>query len=149
MKNNPRFLPSSPRDSEALQARFALRITAGLTELAAQTPASIDERLRFAREQALARAREQRRSVAAPAPVGVQRNGTALLGGGGSPWWVRLAAALPLVVLLGGLALIAHRNTQVQIETAAEIDIALLSDDLPPDAYADPGFVEFLKAPQD
>ena len=27
----------------------------------------------------------------------------------------------------------------------AEVDAALLTDDLPPDAYADPGFVQFLK----
>jgi hypothetical protein len=27
----------------------------------------------------------------------------------------------------------------------AEIDVAILVDDLPPDAYADPGFSQFLK----
>jgi hypothetical protein len=148
MKNNASF-SSPPRDTEALQARFALRVTACLNDLAAQIPADVDERLRFAREQALSRAREQRRSAAAPVLAGMQGNGTAVLGGGGSSWWVRLAAVLPLAVLLGGLLLIAQRNTQVQIDAAAEIDAALLSDDLPPDAYADPGFLEFLKAPQD
>ena len=30
---------------------------------------------------------------------------------------------------------------------AAEVDAALLADDLPPEAYTDPGFGEFLKAP--
>jgi len=28
----------------------------------------------------------------------------------------------------------------------AEVDVALLTDELPPDAFADPGFVQFLKA---
>jgi len=28
----------------------------------------------------------------------------------------------------------------------AEVDSALLTDDLPPDAFSDPGFVQFLKA---
>jgi hypothetical protein len=32
-----------------------------------------------------------------------------------------------------------------QIQAAAEVDAALLSDDLPPQAYADPGFAEFLR----
>jgi len=46
------------------------------------------------------------------------------------------------------LVLIQHWNTQAQIDTAAEIDAALLSDGLPPAAYSDPGFGEFLKQPQ-
>jgi hypothetical protein len=35
-----------------------------------------------------------------------------------------------------------------QIQAAAEVDAVLLADDLPPEAYADPGFGEFLKLPQ-
>ena len=34
-----------------------------------------------------------------------------------------------------------------QVVAAAEIDAALLTDDLPPDAYSDPGFAEFLRSP--
>ena len=30
-------------------------------------------------------------------------------------------------------------------ELAAEVDAALLTDDLPPAAYTDPGFAQFLK----
>jgi hypothetical protein len=60
-----------------------------------------------------------------------------------------MASALPLVLLVGGLVLIQERQYQQQIETAAEIDTALLSDNLPPDAYSDPGFVEFLRSPQE
>ena len=37
----------------------------------------------------------------------------------------------------------AHLSQQV----AAEVDAALLGDDLPINAYRDPGFVEYLKAP--
>jgi hypothetical protein len=35
-----------------------------------------------------------------------------------------------------------------QISAAAEIDEAILTDDLPPQAYSDPGFTEFLKSPR-
>jgi hypothetical protein len=37
-------------------------------------------------------------------------------------------------------------HTQEQIRTAAEIDAALLGDALPPAAYTDPGFAEYLAA---
>jgi hypothetical protein len=49
---------------------------------------------------------------------------------------------------VGGLVLIQHRYVEQQIEAAAEIDAALLTDDLPPQAFSDPGFAEFLKAPR-
>jgi hypothetical protein len=51
------------------------------------------------------------------------------------------------VALIGGLLLIDHLQTNEQIAAAAEVDAALLSDSLPPDAYSDAGFVEFLKTP--
>jgi hypothetical protein len=51
-----------------------------------------------------------------------------------------------LVVLVAGLVGIDHWTMQEQIHTAADIDAALLADDLPPEAYADPGFAEFLRS---
>jgi len=53
-------------------------------------------------------------------------------------------SALPLVVLLAGLVLIQQHHDSEQISAAAEIDSALLADELPPAAYGDPGFSEFL-----
>ena len=102
----------------------------------------------MAREQALGRARVATRSAGAPAVVAMG-GGTVALGGPGnsegSPWWLRLSSLLPLAVLLVGLLLIDRHYTQSQIEAAAEVDAALLADDLPPEAYRDPGFAEFLK----
>ena len=45
--------------------------------------------------------------------------------------------------------LIQEGQTRTQISVAAEVDEALLGDDLPINAYRDPGFTEFLKAPTD
>ena len=132
--------------ADALQARLAMRLTAALGEQAQALPHDIGERLRIGRERALARAVAVR-AEAAPAVVGVGSSGAAILGGGPS-WWMRLASFAPLLVLAAGLVLIQHWNTQAQIDTAAEIDAALLSDHLPPAAYSDPGFGEFLKQPQ-
>jgi len=44
------------------------------------------------------------------------------------------------------LLLIDDHYTRAQIEAAAEVDSALLADDLPPEAYSDPGFVEYLRS---
>jgi hypothetical protein len=126
---------------EALQARLGYRIAARLSEQAESVEPDIAERLRYAREQALARAR-----VAAGSVEVVAGPDSALLGGG---WWLKLGSLLPLAALAGGLMLIQHLHTQAQIDTAASIDAELLSDDLPPSAYADPGFAEFLKTPRD
>jgi len=54
---------------------------------------------------------------------------------------------LPLLALVGGLLLIDRLQTDAQISVAAEVDAALLADTLPPTAYSDVGFVEFLKTP--
>jgi hypothetical protein len=134
--------------TDALHAAFGRRVAAALTQRDALVPRhDINERLRIARDQALARARESRRTVSAPA-VATVGSGTLALGGPGSndtPWWLRLSSLLPLAVLVFGLVLIDHRYTRSQIEAAAEVDAEILSDDLPPDAYRDPGFAEFLK----
>jgi Protein of unknown function (DUF3619) len=134
------------RRTEVLQTRFARRVAALLTQqVEAQPRADIDERLRVARERAVASAR-QLRLTTAPAAVAAG-GGSIALGGPGAhtPWWLRLSSLLPLAVLLAGLMLIDHEYTSSQIEAAAEVDAALLTDDLPPEAYRDPGFTEFLK----
>jgi Protein of unknown function (DUF3619) len=133
---------------EALEARLALRIAAHLNERAEQMPHDIAERLRVARLRALDHARALRKTSPAPAESGYNAQAGTLSLGGPPSWWLRVASLLPLVVLVGGLFLIQHRYMQQQIEAAAEIDAALLTDDLPPQAFSDPGFAEFLKAPR-
>jgi len=135
-------------DAQALELRFGARVAAGLGERAASVPHDISERLRVAREQAVSRARELRQaSPAAASPVvGVTAHGAAVLGA--TPgWWQRLASVLPLLVLVVGMLLIREWLSREQVLAAAEIDAVLLADDLPPAAYSDPGFAEFLKSP--
>jgi hypothetical protein len=147
--NHVHLSPHSAARLEALQARFGLRVAAGLTERTAELPQDITERLRFAREKALERARAARK-VEVPATQAVVVGSSLALGGGNDTgWWMKAASLLPLIALVGGLILIEHWHRGSQIAAAAEIDASLLSDDLPPAAYSDPGFVEFLKAPRD
>ena len=143
--NNANNIVSS-FDLESRQARFAMRVTARLNEQSQSVSADIGERLRFAREQALVRAVAARAAVIAQPHVAVS-GGAALLGGGG--WWLKAGAFLPLLALVGGLLLIQYWQTEAQISVAAEVDTALLGDSVPPTAYSDAGFVEFLKTPRD
>lgn len=152
--NRTEFPPYAPAKLEALEARLALRMTARLTEQAAELPQDVSERLRFAREQALQRAQAARAksTAVAAAPASIDNgSGTLSLGEpqGGSGWWVQIAALVPLLALLAGLFLIQQLHNQNQIAAAAEMDASILADDLPPAAYSDPGFVEFLKTPRE
>jgi hypothetical protein len=135
--------PGRHADQDLRVSRAGVRLAACLSERAAALPQDISERLRVAREQAIARARLVQRQASQPL-VSLQ-GGTAALGGPG-PWWQRLASLLPLLVLAVGLLLVGQWTTREQVLAATDIDAVLLSDEVPPDAYADPGFAEFLKS---
>jgi hypothetical protein len=137
---------SDPQRLEALRGQVAFRLAGQLSRASEALPHEITERLRFAREHALAAAQRHRPAVMpGTAAVLALAGRSAALGGGPPSVWLRLASALPLLVLLAGLVLIQQHYDLQQIQAAAEIDSALLADDLPPDAYRDPGFAEYLR----
>jgi len=146
-------LTAAHTDLDGLQDRFGVRVASMLGEQVNQTPPDIAERLRVAREQAVARGRSARRlaqaaTAAAPAPVVLGRGRSAVLGEG-TGWWVKLGSAMPLAMLVLGLVAIDQMHERAQINAAADVDAALLADDLPPAAYSDPGFAEYLKSGQE
>ncbi|BDU58154.1 hypothetical protein LMORI2_11360 [Limnohabitans sp. MORI2] len=131
------------------QDEFGLRIAARLNSASLELPHDISERLRAARTRAVA-ARLKPQSRLQTSSGLVQQNGTALLNFGsdeGLNIWSRLASLLPLIALVAGLALIQNIMDDDRANELAEVDSALLVDDLPPSAYADPGFLQFLKNP--
>jgi len=138
--------PGATPHQDVLQARVARRIAGALSRRADDLPHDIAERLRVGRLRAVDRARELRKLTAAPAHQ-PQGGGTLVMSGPPS-WWLRLAALAPLALLLAGLLFIQRSYLDQQIHAAAEIDAAILTDDLPPQAYSDPGFTEFLKSPR-
>lgn len=133
-------------DADALVGRLAMRLTAELNRGADALPHDMSERLRVARERAVASARQHRHAPAAATATSVVSagRGRAALSGGPS-WWWRLVAALPLALLLAGMVLLQQHFDTEQVNAAAEIDSALLADELPPAAYRDPGFQEYLR----
>lgn len=167
-----RHSPSA--QAEALQARFALKVTARLDGAVTGVPHDIAERLRIARAQAVAGARLATQPAAAPVGVETAIFSPALAGASaaGTPaggfqwrhdhgraadhgrklddsplsWGWRLAGLLPVLALVVGLYGVSVWKEQAEVQAAAEVDTALLTDDLPPEAYRDPGFEEFLKS---
>jgi hypothetical protein len=115
----------------------ALRLSGGADDL----PYEARERLRAARVRALAA-----RKKPEVAPMVVGRGASATLALGERTWFNRIASVLPLVVLAAGLVMIHSIQSDRRASELAEVDAALLTDDLPPAAYADPGFVQFLKS---
>jgi hypothetical protein len=128
--------------SELLQERFGRAVGRRLSAGTAELPYHVTERLRAARVQAVA---ERRIEAVAPAVV-TNGGNTGALTFGGFSLWRQIASALPLVVLVGGLVVIHSVQNDQRATEVAEVDAQLLTDDLPPEAYADPGFVQFLKS---
>jgi len=116
-----------------------------LNEHATHLPHDISERLRAARMQAMAQRKREPVRIAVPQ---LSTAGGPSLGNHdeGLNLWSRLASALPLIALLFGLATIHAFQNEHRANEIATLDAELLIDDLPPDAYADPGFLVFLKS---
>ncbi|MBU3617524.1 DUF3619 family protein [Polynucleobacter sp. JS-Polo-80-F4] len=116
--------------------------SAALLRQGTQTiPQNIKDRLYAARMKAL--------SVRKPEKVRIQKQVLAASGrnwtSGSNGVWDTVGWIAPLVVLVFGLIGIAQWQDDSRINDIAEVDAALLSDDVPPDAYADSGFMAFLK----
>jgi hypothetical protein len=135
---------SNDRLQSQLQDRFGYKVAARLSSGNTDLPHDISERLRVARQQAV---QLRKRAIVAQAVAVQGSDGVATLNFGdeGISLWSRFAALLPLIVLIIGLLTISTVQTDQRAAETAEVDAAMLTDSLPPSAYADPGFVQFLK----
>ena len=122
----------------AQEAQFGRLVAARLSAGSENMSHDVGERLRVARMQAVARRRQPAEVRAAV----VASNGVATLG---AVWWSRLGAVVPLIALVAGLITVSVMQEENRTSELAEVDSALLTDDLPPAAYTDPGFAQFLK----
>lgn len=125
------------------QDQLGMRIAARLSDSSACLPSDITERLKAARMQALAKRKVIRLQLTA-GPVGAAGSATLHMGGNDRSIWNRIASLLPLFALIAGLMTISAMQDQDRAREIADVDAELLTDDLPPAAYTDPGFVHFL-----
>ena len=123
--------------------QFGHLVARALSTNLEQLPYEVQERLRAGRMRAIAARRVS--------PVLVTRPQVQQMGDGslslGAPWkgWTPLVSLFPMVLLVVGLLTINMVLDEYRANEVAEVDSALLTDDLPPTAYTDPGFVQFLK----
>lgn len=137
---------------ELAQDRFGLGIAARLSEASSQLPHDISQRLRAARMRAVGK----RKVASARTASSVLASGSAATATFGDAFgdekfslWNAIASALPLIALIVGLVGINYIQNDNRARELAEVDSALLTDDLPPTAYTDSGFLQFLKARSD
>jgi hypothetical protein len=134
------------------EIEFAQQVRRALDETANALPEPTLERLSRARQAAMARkkAAEQPRMALVPAFAGAGAG----LGAGASNdrrqsgrrglSWQRFGLLVPLTALVVTLSGIAHIENQRRVNEKADIDAAMLSDDLPLNAYVDHGFHAYL-----
>ena len=134
--------------AEILQDRYGLKVAARLSEGSAELPHDLSERLRVARLQAVAQRKRAPVIQTRLATSVTSSGGSAALSFGDEGWnlWSRLASVLPLIALVVGLVLINGIQNEDRANEVAEVDAALLTDDLPPAAYTDSGFIQYLKS---
>lgn len=118
---------------------FAYKVRHALNEHLDHLPSSTADRLASARKLAVARKK-------AHAPVRLAQG--QLAGNIGafftSSMWGRMGVIVPLMALVVGLAGIYQYEEQQRIAELAELDAAVLSDELPLTAYLDQGFNAYL-----
>jgi len=125
------------------EVNFAYKVRHALNEQIDVLPASTVDRLASARKIALSRKKSD-------APMRVLVTSRALAGHVGNfvseplSWFGRIGLVVPLIVLVVGLAGIIQYEQQQRIDETADIDAAMLTDDLPVVAYADHGFNGYL-----
>lgn len=130
-----------------------------LDESAEHLPWRVTHRLASAREAALARIPSlQKAAFAAPAaaapvhPILVSGSGHGRLPGAGDPdgrrpIGLRKVAAIlvPILIVAAGLLGISEWDSLRRADDIADVDAAVLVDDVPISAYADRGFGVFLR----
>ena len=125
------------------EINFVNKVRHALNENLEYMPPATVNRLAAARAIALSRKKQQ-----APLRVSTTQNRLAGYGGNffGEPisWLNRVGVAVPLLVLVGGLIGIVHFERQYHINKIADIDAAVLADELPLTAYLDRGFNAYL-----
>lgn len=127
----------------AQEKDFAYKVRHALNERLDDLPDDVTARLAHARSLAVSRKKQGagvRVAVLEKAFAGITGSTS-----GQSSWFGRLGLGLPALVLAVGLMGIVHYEEQRQIRETAAIDMAVLSDELPPAAYTDIGFNAYLE----
>jgi hypothetical protein len=135
-----KYLPTAASAQDLLGKRIAKMLDDN-TDLSYE----VTERLRAARSRALSLRRIAQPELQTAQEIQSQ-NGFALLKFPNHIHWFfqTFGSLIPLLGLVAGLVLIHEFHNDQSALELAEIDSALLIDDLPPNAYTDPSFLDYL-----
>lgn len=130
------------RSVEARMGQFAHDL---LNESSGQLPPHLIYRLEKARQKALAQYQPARKWF-------WQREltlstGSSSFSNSESNWGSKLwgiFGVTPILALVLGMFVIVHWQSEARILDIAEVDTAILTDTVPPEAYKDDGFIRFL-----
>jgi hypothetical protein len=123
---------------------LAYKIRHALNDNLDTLPASTTDRLAAARAAALAR-----KKADAPVRAKQQQRASFDLGALFSMQWVaRAAVVAPLLLMAAGMVGVYQYEHEQRAAELAELDAAVLSDDLPLTAYTDHGFNAYLAQQQ-
>lgn len=125
--------------------RFGQRLAARLSVAGDDIPHEMSERLKSARMMALSK-RNVTKLATASAVVSLGQTASLQFGGEKFNWLGRMAAIIPLIGLVVGLMTIKLVQDDFWAEEIASVDAELLTDELPPEAYTDPGFAQYLRS---
>lgn len=125
------------------ELNFAYKVRHALNENADNLPAPITEKLASARKIAVSRKKKEL-SLAVLVPHRVLAGETGRFFNTPFSWLGRMGLAIPLLVLAFGLIAIYEFEQERRISDTAEIDAAVLADELPLSAYLDHGFSAYL-----
>lgn len=125
--------------SAAQEAAFGLSLKHALNEAAQSVPEAAADRLRVARRAALNRRQEVFGNQAKV--NGFSKWMQSLFGSLGSP----MALAFPALVVGFGLYSLSASNADNYMQTVAEIETQVLTQEVPLDALLDKGFVRYVQ----
>lgn len=129
----------------AQELDFAYKVRHALNEKLEYLPTNVTENLASSRKMALSRKKKNSalrvfvRQNAFAGQIGAFFSDPAYY------WMSRVGTLAVAAALIGGLLGIQHAEKQRHLREAAEIEIAVVSDELPPSAYLDNGFKAYLE----
>ena len=122
------------------EERYAGRIRQALNQGLQDVPPATTRRLEAARHLALSRQKKTAETQLVLAGAG---RGHSISFGHDHPY---LRNLLSVIALLVGMWIAFYWHSHQYVTELGDVDSALLSDDLPPEAYLDKDFFEWLKA---
>jgi hypothetical protein len=135
------MMNANQQNLDLVEQEFGERVTRLLSAQSENLSSDVQLRLRDARATAISHTKTE--------PVFVAQLQTTHRSFWGSSWnkpiWSFTGWLVPVTIVVLGLIAITEWQEDLRINDIANVDIALLTDDIPPDAFVDNGFMAFLK----